>query len=342
MSGHAASAAAVDSEESVARDAEGSVKGRRGPVSVLGNLQAAAGDFLRLDGAPPGSPPALMHETACCLHRFAAAVGACEEAGLERAELLPHLEPLRALHAGSPFVARLQTWPRGYAGDFETVEWLCDATNRAPAGTVAWGIEQYALQSPLAQQHRNKVALQARAVLTAVNDNPHARIASIGCGGCRDLSLVQEYVGDTEARFVLIDADADALAFARTRLPAIADRSEFVHGTVPRILSSVSSRGPFDLVVAGGLFDYLPDRWALATLRAVRRLLTPGGRLLFSNIARGNPFRVWIEYLAEWQLIERDEQDLERLLTESGFPTASRHVFRDTTGLAFMVDVRGE
>ena len=26
--------------------------------------------------------------------------------------------------AGSPFVARAQDWPRGYPGDFETIEWL--------------------------------------------------------------------------------------------------------------------------------------------------------------------------------------------------------------------------
>ena len=68
----------------------------------------------------------------------------------------------------SPLVHRLQAWPRGYAGDFETVEWLCDARNRAQIGTVPWAIEQCSLQSPLAQQHRNKVGLQARAILSTL------------------------------------------------------------------------------------------------------------------------------------------------------------------------------
>jgi SAM-dependent methyltransferase len=170
--------------------------------------------------------------------------------------------------------------------------------------------------------------------------NPAARIASIGCGGCRDLSLIQDYIPSGQGSFVLVDADADALEFARQRLPRLAARCEFVTGAVPRVLSKVTRTRGFDLVVAGGLFDYLPDRWAVATLRAMRKMLAPGGKLLFSNIAAGNPFRAWLEYLAEWQLIERNRQDLELLLREADFPVDNLHIFRDTSELAYMVDVR--
>jgi extracellular factor (EF) 3-hydroxypalmitic acid methyl ester biosynthesis protein len=305
----------------------------------LARLEASVERFLRLAEAPPRSPAALLHVTAERMHQFSASILACEEAGLDRVMLLPHLGRLRALHARSPFVKRLQTWPRGYPGDFETVEWLCDAHNRAPAGTIDWAIEECALQSPAAQQHRNKVGLQARAILSSVLARPQARIASIGCGGCRDLSLIQDYIPDDRGRFVLVDADPGALAFARDRLPRLASRCEFVAGTVPRVLSRVLAAGPFDLVVAGGLFDYLPDRWAIATLRAVRRLLAPGGTLLFSNIAAGNPFRPWIEYLGDWTLIERDEDDLRQLGRQAELPVDTLKVFRDSTSLALMVNV---
>lgn len=308
-------------------------------IVVLDRLQKACDSFLALADQTPASPVELLHDTAAGLHRFATAILACEDAGLRRPHLLPHLEELRALHARSPFVHRLQTWPRGYPGDFETVEWLCEATNRAEAGTVPWGIEQYALQSPVAQQHRNKIGLQARAVLAAVQARSNARIASIGCGGCRDLALVQDFIAGHPASFVLIDADPGALAFARERIGRIAGRCEFIAGRVPRVLGAAAAAGPFDLIVAGGLFDYLPDRWTEATLRQVRRMLAAGGRLLFSNIAAGNPFRPWLEYLAEWRLIERQESDVRRLLTAAGLDGSTIHVFRDTTGLALMVDV---
>jgi SAM-dependent methyltransferase len=307
--------------------------------TLLARLDATSDEFLRLAVEPPRSSTELLHATAASMHRFSAGIVACEEAGLSRPVLRPHVARLRGLHSRSPLVERLQTWPRGYPGDFETVEWLCDAKNRASAGTIAWAIEECALQSPIAQQHRNKVGLQARAILSAIVARPQARIASIGCGGCRDLSLIQDYISDNAGRFTLVDADPEALAFARQRLPRIAGRCELIAGSVPRILSRVRMTGPCDLVVAGGLFDYLPDRWAVATLQAVRRMMAPGGRLLFSNIATGNPFRPWIEYLADWTLIERDEHALERLLSLADFSMASFRVFRDSTGLALMIDV---
>jgi extracellular factor (EF) 3-hydroxypalmitic acid methyl ester biosynthesis protein len=305
---------------------------------ALDRLQRDCARFLEIEPGQSGRTLDLLYATAVAMHSFAAAVTACEDAGLTRDALLPVLEGVRDLHARSPFVHRLQTWPRGYQGDFETVEWLCDARNRAEAGTVPWAIEQCALQSPVAQQHRNKVSLQARAILSTLVANPAARIASIGCGGCRDLSLIQDYIPPSHGTFVLIDADADALAFARERLDRLDGRCRFVQGRVPRGLAKVRDAGGFHLVVAGGLFDYLPDRWAVATLVAARELLLPGGRMLFSNIGVGNPFRPWIEYLADWRLIERDEPAVLRLLGEAGFDVDRAKVSRDSTGLALVAE----
>jgi SAM-dependent methyltransferase len=288
----------------------------------------------------PLPPVQLLHATAAALHTFAGAVDNCEAVGLGRAQILPFLHRVRAMHAQSPFVQRLQAWPRGYPGDFETVEWMCDARNRAPAGTIGWGIEQYALHSPIAQQHRNKVALQARAILATVLARPEARVLSLGCGGCRDLRLIQNYVPAGSGRFVLVDSDADALTFARERLGNLADRCQTVHGKVPRVLPPLAAEGPFDLIVAGGLFDYLPDRWATSTLRECQRLLAPTGRLLFSFIAAGNPFRTWLEYLAEWRLIEREPADLVHLLSSTGFAASHETVCRDSSGLALIADVK--
>jgi SAM-dependent methyltransferase len=294
--------------------------------------------LLAIEPCRPERTLDLLHQTVVAMHSIATAVTACEDAGLTRLEMLPLLAPVRALHARSPFVHRLQTWPRGYPGDFETVEWLCDARNRAEPGTVPWAIEQCSLQSPLAQQHRNKVGLQARAILKTLVAAPAARIASIGCGGCRDLSMVQDYIPAGHGQFVLVDADAGALAFARERLDLLDGRCTFVNGRVPRVLAKLRDGGAFDLVVAGGLFDYLSDRWAIATLTAVRQMLAPGGRVFLSNIAGGNPFRPWIEYLADWWLIERQESDMLRLLEQAGFDPALAKVSRDSSALALLVD----
>ena len=62
-------------------------------------------------------------------------------------------------------------------------------------------------------------------------------------------------------------------------------------------------------------------------------------RFHFSNIAAGNPFRPWIEYLADWRLIERSPADLEHLISDADIPVASRRIFRDSTSLALMIDL---
>ncbi len=206
-----------------------------------------------------------------------------------------------------------------------------------PPGTVAWAIEQYALHLPIAQQHRNKVSLQAQTILATLLANPDARIGSLGCGGCRDLRMVQGYIPRGSGALVLVDGDGDALAYAREQLPMLGDRCRTVRGRVPRVLPTLAVHGPFDLIIAGGLFDYLPDRWAIATLREVRRLLAPSGRVVFSNIASGNPFRQWLEYLADWTLIERSHGDLFRLLEAAEFAPSDSTIVSDSTGLALMM-----
>jgi extracellular factor (EF) 3-hydroxypalmitic acid methyl ester biosynthesis protein len=311
-------------------------------TSALERLSRDCRSLLTIEARCPTRTLDLLHATAVAMHSIATSIIVCEDAGLSRPEMLPTLASVRALHARSPFAHRLQTWPRGYPGDFETVEWLCDARNRADIGTVPWAIEQCALQSPLAQQHRNKVGLQARAVLSTLVANPRARIASIGCGGCRDLSMIQDYVPCGHGSFVLIDADPAALEFAGGRLGRLGDRCELVQGRVPKVLSRRRDRAGFDLIVAGGLFDYLPDRWAVATLTAIRERLAPGGQVFLSNIASGNPFRPWIEYLADWWLIERHESDLQRLLGDAGFAEDGITVTRDSSGLALLVEARVE
>ena len=228
----------------------------------------------------------------------------------------------------------------GYPGDFETIEWLWRGDNRAPAGTLAHAIETYALNAAIAQQHRNKVAFQAACMLQALATARPCRVLSIGCGGNPDLRTVIDSV-PSSASFVLCDSDKDALSYSRAKLGPIADQCHLVHGMVPRVLRRVRDHGPFDLILAGGLFDYLSDRFIARTLSdAWGTLLAPGGRIVFTNIACGNPFRVWIEDMADWRLIERSEEDIATICREAGIPVVPTMV-RDATSLAIVATSGG-
>ncbi len=102
----------------------------------------------------------------------------------------------------------------------------------------------------------------------------------------------------------------------------------------------LARHGPFDLVLASGLFDDLPDRLAeLLLCGAWQRLLAPGGRFFFTNLGRRNRYRVWMEYLADWNVIECSDTDLRRLVVAAFCPTARCHIRTEATGLTWLVSV---
>lgn len=309
--------------------------------SAIRQLNWACRSLAILAGSDPSDDATTFHRAVALIHGICEALAKCEHAGVPAADVRRVVGPARAIHARSPFIRRLQEWPRGYPGDFETIEWLCRAENRAEAGTLAHALERYALTSSIAQQHRNKVVFQAGCVLEALDANPQARILSLACGSSPDVRSIIGHV-KPGARLVMCDSDLDALAFSAQRLEAIKDRCRFVHGMVPRVLRQVRQDGPYHLVFAGGLFDYLSDRLvALSLGTAWRTLVAPGGRIVFTNIARGNPFRVWLEHLAEWRLIERSEHDVERICRDAGIAGALT-LDRESTGLALLASVRKE
>lgn len=280
-----------------------------------------------------------FHRVVSLIHDICDALADAEANGVDPRVLRKTVATARHIHARSPFITRLQQWPRGYPGDFETIEWLWRGDNRAPAGSLGYAFEAYALSAAIAQQHRNKVALQAACMRQAMHADPSCRVLSIGCGSSPDVRSVIDHASPG-ARFTLCDSDPDALAYSRMALGSAADRCQFVAGFVPRVLRRVRADGPFNMILAGGLFDYLSDRFIHRTLHdAWHELLAPGGLILFTNIADGNPFRVWLEYLADWRLIERSEEDVVRLCEDAGVPVEPA-LARDATGLAIVATIR--
>ena len=318
-----------------------SAQPRSSCTSALEELEAAAADFVALDQRRWPGYEHLHHAALAAVHAICLAVLRCEESGCTREEIVDVLEPVRAIHSRSPFVARLQRWPRGYPGDFETVEYICRGENCAPDATLEQHCETYSLNFPIAQQHRNKVWHQSRRIADAVLRNDRARILALACGGCPDFRKVLPLLRRTEAELHLNDSDPEALAFAARELAPVVDRCVFIPGNAVKIARRLRGGVPFDLILAGGLFDYLPDRHAGYLLEQTYAQLAPGGTLFFTNIAEGNPYRPLIEYVGDWFLIERSREMLLELTDAAGIPRDAVLIERDETGLAYLIEIRG-
>lgn len=308
-------------------------------------LLAAVDGFLGLEGRLALSPAVGFHAVIAQMHGLCAAIAELEVEGVGREVILGCLGEVRAVHALSPFVARLQSWPRGYPGDFETIEYLCAAGcggSVGALGSVGAVVEWYALNSPIAQQHRNKVSIQADLIAEVVLANPVARVLVVGCGSAWDVRSIQSVLVGSRVELVLNDLDGEALSFVRGQLDAVLlERVSFVQGNVLQLLRRGGGLvGGFDLVLIGGVFDYLGDgEVGLVLRRLYGGFLRCGGRLVFSNVVAGNPFRVWMEFLADWHLVERDAQRCLDLCVGAGVPVGCVRMFLDGSGLARVVEV---
>jgi SAM-dependent methyltransferase len=321
-------------------------------IGISKELYEASSRFNELRLLRDLHDPLRVHDVAGAIASLNGVIGRAARSGMPSDEIRSMISDARAAHARSPFVARLQTWPRGYAGDWETIEYLVRQEVSAPVGSLEYWVEWYCLSTAIAQQHRNKVTEQGFALLRAVirgcpdgrfdvGSGRGARIAILAAGGCSDIRSVQDALASCDFHVVINDMDPDALRFSLQMLPKIRNRISVVQGNVFRKVRELRDLGPYDLIVAGGLFDYLEDAAARHLLKTViTRLLAPGGHLFFTNIARGNPYQPWLEHVADWHLIERSEAEVLRLLERAGLVESDVTLRRDGTGLAILADVR--
>lgn len=274
------------------------------------------------------------------LRRFAETAGALEARGWSAERIKQNLGPSRQVFATSSFMQRCQEWPRGYAGDFETIEYMVSGVNKSLPDTLGWHIEKILLESPVVQQHRNKLKRQSLEIAEAVMRKRTARVLSVGCGGRLDWAPILPDLKTFAGEIVLNDHEPAALDLAEQRLRPVTTKYRLIPGNVIRVSKRLAVGGCFDLALAGGLFDYLSDRAIVFLVHAIYQdLLAPGGVLLFTNMAEGNPWRLLMEYGSDWNLVSRSEDGILQICREAGIPRSSISLTREGTGLTVITRV---
>lgn len=74
-----------------------------------------------------------------------------------------------------------------------------------------------------------------------------------------------------------------------------------------------------DLVYSMGLIDYFKDRATIKILNVMYNMLKPGGEIVVGNFHERCDSRVFLDYLLDWKLIYRTEEDMHRLFEKSLF-----------------------
>lgn len=304
-------------------------------------LKQSVNSFLELENLKKISNiEALYHQVLAHLHSMFYYIRLAEEDGYPKKEIMQVIDPVYRIHSKSPFFKRLQEWPKGYPGDYETIEYIFNSINKAPPYTIEYWIEKYALSSPIAQQHLQKIKYQALEILKVFRGSQSPHVLSLGCGGSRDIFLIKDILKQFDTgQIILTDIDKDALNLSYKRLEELNNQLTLIEGNVIKVIKQFKKTQKFDLIVAGGLFDYLTDKHIRTLLFNIYTMLETGGKFLFTNIAKKNPYRPWIEYMANWVLIERDEEDYKRLVVEAGLPADIMELKREETGLTILIEI---
>lgn len=240
-----------------------------------------------------------------------------EQHPAHRAYYRAHILPLIS---ESPLLKRAYDKPLGYAGDYEMMNMLY--RDHAEGGSLfARAMNVYAAQEPAAVANINRLEYLGEKVRQLLEQHPgkRLRIASIGCGPARELSLLLEQSPELGSRLdvALIDQEERVVTFCeRTVGPLCAStgaRVQFIRESVRRLLTTrklSATLGERDFIYSAGLFDYLNQRSFSALITSLYEALAPNGQLAIGNVAAHNPTRWFMEYCLDWYLIHRSPEDL--------------------------------
>jgi SAM-dependent methyltransferase len=252
---------------------------------------------------------------------FASLMADCEHQGASRdSSRVACRELLGRWLFRSRYWSRAYHKPHGYAGDFRMIEWLYDLEGDPCADPTQPAIVN-CMDFLMSTVHSTRMLWERRRWFADALARERERlggklrILDVAAGGARYLRDFLLRIDDTRGiEISIVDQDATAIAFCRGEaLAAWTDRVK-TYCLPIRQLGDQLTAGPFDVILCAGLLDYLSEEAAAGLLRHLSSALAPGGRLTFSNFHPSDPSRFVKDWLVDWPLLFRTEEDCRRLL----------------------------
>jgi SAM-dependent methyltransferase len=172
----------------------------------------------------------------------------------------------------------------------------------------------YEDERPLARLLRPGLFRRRQLAVETVRSYSEPSVLDVGCGSGR----IGEFVLDAGAsRYVGIDFSTPMIELARARLERFDGRIRLI--TDDFLTAPID--GAFDIVLALGLFDYLPNPDVFA--KRMFDHCAPGGTVVGSfptwSLLKGPIRKVRYEWIGDCPIFNYSRQDLEGLFRTAGF-----------------------
>ena len=232
---------------------------------------------------------------------------------------------------------RMHTKPRGYAGDYLTIQKIYEDA-AGGSGHLGSLLDRAFLDLPPAQAVRNRRGLMAGQIRHVFTPEREIQVTSLACGPAREVFDAFEDLGGPENfRFNLLDIDEQALDFLRNDLQGhpLESLTQMVQANLVSLALGRQDLElpPQDFIYSIGLLDYFGDRFVVTLLNFLHERFAMGGRVVLGNFHPSNPTRMMMDHVLDWRLIHRDEDDMNRLFRASLFGSDCAEIKLEDAGV---------
>lgn len=263
---------------------------------------------------------------------------------LHRSYFQRHLNPF---FLEAPFMGRASRKPLRYAGDYEVMNMIYRDHREGPT-LFARVLNVFACKLTAAQACVTRAELMTSRLAELLPSRPGARVASFGCGPAQEIrDLIEKHPEIDDYLVTLLDLEPNAIRFCEKLLLAQLREQKsrvqvrFIHESVGQLTRKAHLDRVLDtqdVILSVGLFDYFSDRMFEEMASRLYELLRPGGHLFIGNMSPENDSRFFMEYMAEWFLHYRTEEQLLALV--AGLPAeAKRTVEVERLGANFFLHI---
>ena len=221
--------------------------------------------------------------------------------------------------------------PFGYAGDFKIIDDIYLNDPRTIGFDRLWDNYFHQLAITCAVRERKEDLKNILADACREKAGRELRVMNLASGPAREIKEFLQMPESTAPSHIIFDCyelDNRAIDYAKRLLDNHAGVRFFQKNAVRLALKKdIHQEIPYsyDLIYSAGLFDYLDERVAVRLVAKLKDLLKPGGTLLIANMADkfSNSSACWMEWVVDWNLIYRTEDEFRKIFLDAGFSKGS-------------------
>lgn len=219
--------------------------------------------------------------------------------------------------------------PFGYAGDFKIIDDIYMNNPRTTGFDRLW--DNYFQQLAISKAVRERKEDFKEIIIDFVKKHKEKqlRILSLASGSAREIKELLEPDSDkifTKVTFDCIDSEERANNYARQLLKDHSSVNFFKKNSIRIALKKdLTKEFPhkYDLIYSTGLFDYFGEKANIKLVGNLKKIMNKNSLMVISNVRDkfSNTSSAWMEWVAEWYLIYRSEEEFRKIFLSANIST---------------------